>query len=88
LAWLTCARFRHIDVIFWLLLSRGLLMTVAWEGWEKYHMVVIASLWYLRSISDLSKPLEIFGLDARLDREANSTPAEPLRAAETPGASG
>ena len=84
-AWLTCMRFRHIDVLFWLLLSRGLLMTVAWEGWEKYHMVVIASLWYLRSISDLSKPLEIFGMDARLDREANSTPAEPLRAAEMPG---
>ena len=84
LAWLTCVRFRHLDIVFWLILSRGLLMTVSWEGWEKYHMVLIASLWYLRSISELDKPLELFGLDARLDRETGSTPAKPSRTAETP----
>ena len=60
LAWLTCVRFRHLDLIFWLLLGRALLMTVAWEGWEKYHLVVFASLWYLRSISDLQRPLELW----------------------------
>lgn len=81
LAWLTCVRFRHLDLVFWLLLSRGLLMTVSWEGWEKYHMVLLASLWYLRSLSELDKPLELFGLDARLDREANATSAEPSQAA-------
>lgn len=60
LAWFTCVRFRHLDLIFWLLLGRALLMTVSWEGWEKYHVVVLASLWYLRSISDLRGPLDLW----------------------------
>jgi hypothetical protein len=68
LAWLACARFPHGDVVFWLLLSRGLMMTVVWEGWEKYHMVLIASLWYLRSLSELNKPLEVWGLDLSASR--------------------
>ena len=79
LAWLTCARFRHFDVVFWLILSRALMMTVVWAGWEKYHLVLLASLWYLRAISDLRQPLELFGLDARLDREPRIDPEEATR---------
>jgi len=78
LAWLTCVRFRHLDLIFWLLLSRGLLMTVAWEGWEKYHLVIFASLWYLRSISDLQRPFELWrsAIEARSDDVTSGTASQ------------
>jgi hypothetical protein len=69
LASLTCTRFRHFDILFWLILSRCLMMTVVWEGWEKYHVVLVASLWYLRSISDFSRPLDLFGMDAKPEGE-------------------
>jgi hypothetical protein len=74
LAWLTCVRFRQLDLIFWLLLSRALFMTVMWEGWEKYHLVIIASLWYLRSISDLRGPLELWGREGKARSCATTSP--------------
>ncbi len=74
LAWLTCVRFRQLDLIFWLLLSRALFMTVMWEGWEKYHLVIIASLWYLRSISDLRGPLELWGREGKARSGATTSP--------------
>ena len=64
LAWLACVRFARIDLLFWLLLSRVVLMATAWEGWEKYNTALIAALWYLRSISDLSGPIALWRLES------------------------
>lgn len=64
LAWITCVRFARLDVVFWLLLSRFVLMMVVWEGWEKYNIALVASLWYLRSISPLDGPVTLWRLDA------------------------
>lgn len=60
LAWLTCIRFARFDLPAWLLLANFLMMTVSFEGWEKYALPVIASLWLLRSIDPLDEPLDLW----------------------------
>jgi hypothetical protein len=60
LAWLACVRFARLDLVFWLLLANTLLLFAAHHGWEKYHLPVIWSLWYLRSQGELRAPLGPF----------------------------
>jgi hypothetical protein len=60
LAWLTCVRFARIDLVFWLLLTNFALMTASYAAWEKYNLAVLATLWYLRSIQDLDRPIDLW----------------------------
>ncbi|MEN8184615.1 MAG: hypothetical protein ABFS46_18995 [Myxococcota bacterium] len=62
LAWLACVRFARFDLVFWMLLANVLLMFAAHKGWEKYHLPVIASLWLLRSLRDLERPLDLWSV--------------------------
>ena len=71
LAWLVCVRFTRFDLIWWVLFANFLLMFAGHKGWEKYHLALIASLWYLRSLSDLTSPVTLWNLAPRKKREAH-----------------
>jgi hypothetical protein len=61
LAWLTCVRFARFDLVSWLLLASACLMLTSHEGWEKYNLATLATLWYLRSLAPLDRPFELWG---------------------------
>ena len=60
LAWATCVRFARMDLVLWLLLASATLMLASFEAWEKYNLTILVVLWYLRSLSDLERPLDLW----------------------------
>jgi hypothetical protein len=60
LAWLACVRFARIDLVFWLLLASATMMLASYDAWEKYNLALLATLWFLRSRSDLERPFDLW----------------------------
>lgn len=60
LAWLACLRFARVDLVFWLLLASATLMLASYDAWEKYNLAILATLWFLRSLSDLERPIDLW----------------------------
>ncbi len=46
-AWVACARFRRIDIGFWLVAMHVGVMLKSWTPWDKYDLPLLAVLWYL-----------------------------------------
>jgi hypothetical protein len=62
LSWLTCLRFRRFDLAFWILAANFTLMLATFHAWEKYDLPILVSLWYLRSLDALERPIDLWNL--------------------------